>query len=60
MPISGLEDEIVVVVQGSEDALPVAHTCSMRLDLPPYRSKEQLQRGLDMGIEHGQGSFAVH
>lgn len=40
---------------GSEDLLPVAHTCFNILDLPNYKSKEILKRKLMQAIEHTHG-----
>ncbi|VDP93835.1 unnamed protein product [Echinostoma caproni] len=40
---------------GTEDWLPRSHTCFNRLDLPPYRSYEQLKSKLTMAIEETEG-----
>ncbi|XGW19851.1 hypothetical protein V3C99_003577 [Haemonchus contortus] len=40
---------------GKENWLPRSHTCFNRLDLPPYRSYEQLSEKLNMAIEMTEG-----
>ncbi|CAI5437785.1 unnamed protein product [Caenorhabditis angaria] len=40
---------------GKENWLPRSHTCFNRLDLPPYRSYEQLAEKLNMAIEMTEG-----
>lgn len=40
---------------GKETWLPRSHTCFNRLDLPPYRSYEQLFEKLTMAIEETEG-----
>ncbi|KAF1769544.1 hypothetical protein GCK72_001361 [Caenorhabditis remanei] len=40
---------------GKENWLPRSHTCFNRLDLPPYRSYEQLCEKLSMAIEMTEG-----
>ncbi|CAO4359963.1 unnamed protein product [Caenorhabditis nigoni] len=40
---------------GKENWLPRSHTCFNRLDLPPYRSYEQLVEKLSMAIEMTEG-----
>lgn len=40
---------------GKETWLPRSHTCFNRLDLPPYRSYEQLVEKLTMAIEETEG-----
>ncbi|OAF71338.1 hypothetical protein A3Q56_00917 [Intoshia linei] len=41
---------------GDEDALPRAHTCFNRLDLPPYKSFQKLKDKITFAIENTQGS----
>ena len=40
---------------GKETWLPRSHTCFNRLDLPPYRSYEQLVEKLNYAIEETEG-----
>jgi len=40
---------------GKETWLPRSHTCFNRLDLPPYRSYEQLSEKLTYAIEETEG-----
>uniref|UniRef100_A0A183FJ62 E3 ubiquitin-protein ligase n=1 Tax=Heligmosomoides polygyrus TaxID=6339 RepID=A0A183FJ62_HELPZ len=40
---------------GKENWLPRSHTCFNRLDLPPYRSYEQLSEKLNMAIDMTEG-----
>jgi len=40
---------------GKETWLPRSHTCFNRLDLPPYRSYEQLSEKLTLAIEETEG-----
>ncbi|XP_076448930.1 NEDD4-like E3 ubiquitin-protein ligase WWP2 [Babylonia areolata] len=40
---------------GKETWLPRSHTCFNRLDLPPYRSYDQLVEKLNMAIEETEG-----
>ncbi|TPP39623.1 E3 ubiquitin-protein ligase [Fasciola gigantica] len=40
---------------GTEEWLPRSHTCFNRLDLPPYRSYEQLKLKLLLAIEETEG-----
>jgi hypothetical protein len=40
---------------GKETWLPRSHTCFNRLDLPPYRSFEQLSEKLTLAIEETEG-----
>ena len=40
---------------GKETWLPRSHTCFNRLDLPPYKSYEQLVEKLNYAIEETEG-----
>ena len=40
------------------DALPVAHSCFNRLDLPPYRSYDELLQKLTLAVDETSG-FAL-
>lgn len=40
---------------GVPESLPVGHTCSNRLDLPPYPSRTVLKAKLDYAISETQG-----
>ncbi|XP_061737738.1 E3 ubiquitin-protein ligase NEDD4-like isoform X3 [Nerophis ophidion] len=44
---------------GTCDKLPRAHTCFNRLDLPPYKSFEELKEKLHIAIENAQGFDGV-
>ena len=44
---------------GSHDNLPVAHACFNQIDLPPYRSFDELFTKLRMAITEGEGCFAL-
>ncbi|KAM4596453.1 E3 ubiquitin-protein ligase NEDD4-like isoform 1-T1 [Fundulus diaphanus] len=44
---------------GTSDKLPRAHTCFNRLDLPPYKSFEELREKLNIAIENAQGFDGV-
>ncbi|KAG9341151.1 hypothetical protein JZ751_019590, partial [Albula glossodonta] len=44
---------------GTPDKLPRAHTCFNRLDLPPYKSFEELREKLHIAIENAQGFDGV-
>eukprot|EP00049_Salpingoeca_infusionum_P025616 m.20709 g.20709 ORF g.20709 m.20709 type:complete len:835 (-) comp8195_c0_seq1:206-2710(-) len=40
---------------GDHKALPRSHTCFNRLDLPPYKSKEELREKVLLAIEESEG-----
>ena len=40
---------------GNPNSYPRAHTCFNRLDLPPYKSYDQLAEKLTMAIEETEG-----
>lgn len=44
---------------GDYKQLPRAHTCFNRLDLPPYRSYEELREKLLLAIENSEGFDGV-
>ncbi|XP_014679559.1 PREDICTED: E3 ubiquitin-protein ligase Su(dx)-like [Priapulus caudatus] len=44
---------------GKETWLPRSHTCFNRLDLPPYKSYEQLKEKLNFAIEETEGFYQV-
>ncbi|KNC56410.1 E3 ubiquitin-protein ligase NEDD4 [Thecamonas trahens ATCC 50062] len=44
---------------GSPNSLPAAHTCFLRIDLPVYRSYDQLREKLLYAVEEGQGAFMM-
>lgn len=43
----------------NEKLLPVAHTCSQELDLPNYKTKEELKEKLIIAIYEGAESFNI-
>jgi hypothetical protein len=42
-----------------QDRLPVAHTCSLTIDVPPYATKELFKQKLIQAIEGAEG-FGIH
>jgi E3 ubiquitin-protein ligase HECW2 len=44
---------------GSQNDFPRAHTCFNRLDLPPYKSFQQLLNKLSVAIEYGNMGFGM-
>ncbi|EEB06317.1 HECT-type ubiquitin-protein ligase Pub2 [Schizosaccharomyces japonicus yFS275] len=63
IPLNGFKDihgsdgprKFVIEKVGTVDQLPHAHTCFNRLDLPPYQTKQQLDRKLTLAIEETAG-----
>ncbi len=43
----------------STDALPVAHLCSYVLDMPLYKSKEQMEEKVQYAINNTSDFFAI-
>ena len=43
----------------SQEHLPVAHTCGLQLDLPPYRSQKVLAAKLRLAVSAGNEGFFV-
>ncbi|KAA6352673.1 MAG: hypothetical protein EZS28_051800, partial [Streblomastix strix] len=39
--------------------LPVAHTCFNVIDLPPYKSKKELQQKIEQALENMGGGFTL-
>ena len=39
--------------------LPVAHTCFFQLDLPPYRTEDELRERLLLAINDGAGVMGL-
>ena len=46
---------LCVLQVGKDTWLPRSHTCFNRLDLPPYKSYEQLCEKLNFAIEETEG-----
>jgi E3 ubiquitin-protein ligase HUWE1 len=44
-------------VHGETAMLPTAHTCFNQLDLPAYKSREELHEKLTMAIKEGSEGF---
>ncbi|KAG7478362.1 hypothetical protein MATL_G00079690 [Megalops atlanticus] len=63
LPVGGFTDlmgsngpqKFCIEKVGKENWLPRSHTCFNRLDLPPYRSYEQLKEKLMFAIEETEG-----
>lgn len=53
---SFITDNCFLILQVGKDTwLPRSHTCFNRLDLPPYKSYEQLCEKLNFAIEETEG-----
>ncbi|OUM69102.1 hypothetical protein PIROE2DRAFT_38545, partial [Piromyces sp. E2] len=68
VPVTGFKDllgsgnniqHFTIKKYGTEDNLPIAHTCFNRIDLPPYTSKTLLKQKLLCAISEGMGSFLI-
>ncbi|KAI8608198.1 E3 ubiquitin-protein ligase hula [Chytriomyces sp. MP71] len=63
IPVNGFKDlqgsdgprRFCIEKTGEVDSLPKSHTCFNRLDLPPYRSYEVLEKKLTQAIENTVG-----
>ncbi|KKY37988.1 putative e3 ubiquitin-protein ligase hula [Diaporthe ampelina] len=63
IPVNGFKDlqgsdgprRFTIEKAGEVNNLPKAHTCFNRLDLPPYKSLEQLQQKLTIAVEETMG-----
>jgi len=63
IPVNGFKDlqgsdgprRFTIERAGDINNLPKAHTCFNRLDLPPYKTLEQLQQKLTMAVEETMG-----
>jgi len=63
IPVNGFKDlqgsdgprRFTIEKSGEPGNLPKAHTCFNRLDLPPYKSLEQLQHKLTIAVEETMG-----
>ncbi|KAI1187360.1 HECT-domain-containing protein [Nemania serpens] len=63
IPVNGFKDlqgsdgprRFTIEKAGDMGNLPKAHTCFNRLDLPPYKSLEQLQQKLTIAVEETMG-----
>jgi E3 ubiquitin-protein ligase NEDD4 len=63
IPVNGFKDlqgsdgprRFTIEKAGEIGNLPKAHTCFNRLDLPPYKSLEQLQQKLTIAVEETMG-----
>ncbi|XP_023664547.2 itchy E3 ubiquitin protein ligase b [Paramormyrops kingsleyae] len=63
LPVGGFADlmgsngaqKFCIEKVGKENWLPRSHTCFNRLDLPPYKSYEQLKEKLSFAIEETEG-----
>ncbi|KAK4100025.1 HECT-domain-containing protein [Parathielavia hyrcaniae] len=63
IPVNGFKDlqgsdgprRFTIEKAGDINNLPKAHTCFNRLDLPPYKTLEQLQHKLTMAVEETMG-----
>lgn len=60
LPCGGLgENPITVVLWVGRDAsdLPMVHTCSREVHMPPYTSRMELRAKLLLAVEHRQDGF---
>ncbi|KAI9329015.1 hypothetical protein DFJ73DRAFT_790954 [Zopfochytrium polystomum] len=63
IPVNGFKDlhgsdgprRFTIEKTGTLEQLPKSHTCFNRLDLPPYKSLDQLEKKLTMAIEETMG-----
>ncbi|KAK0552912.1 hypothetical protein OC846_001491 [Tilletia horrida] len=63
IPVNGFKDlqgsdgprRFTIEKSGEVTALPKSHTCFNRIDLPPYSSKEDLERKLIIAVEETMG-----
>lgn len=56
VPYGGFKEYPLVINRGFVvEHLPVAHTCFNTLDLPPYASKLDLKKKLNIAISEGKG-----
>ena len=57
VPIQGMKSLkfIIQPVKGGTQFFPVAHTCFNLLDLPMYKTKEEMENKLLSAIEHSHG-----
>ncbi|KAF8568041.1 hypothetical protein P879_06632 [Paragonimus westermani] len=63
IPVGGFKDlmgskgrqRFCIEKVGDDTWLPRSHTCFNRLDLPPYRSYDQLKEKLTLAIEESEG-----
>jgi E3 ubiquitin-protein ligase NEDD4 len=63
IPVNGFKDlqgsdgprKFTIEKTGEIDALPKAHTCFNRIDLPPYKNIQTLEQKLTMAIEETMG-----
>ncbi|KAK2737752.1 hypothetical protein FQN57_007399 [Myotisia sp. PD_48] len=63
IPVNGFKDlqgsdgprRFTIEKSGDVNALPKSHTCFNRLDLPPYKSYEALQKKLSIAVEETLG-----
>ncbi|KAL2758142.1 hypothetical protein ACRALDRAFT_1055137 [Sodiomyces alcalophilus JCM 7366] len=63
IPVNGFKDlqgsdgprRFTIEKTGDVNNLPKAHTCFNRLDMPPYKSLEQLQQKLTIAVEETMG-----
>ncbi|KAI9144726.1 hypothetical protein BKA69DRAFT_1122162 [Paraphysoderma sedebokerense] len=63
IPVNGFKDlqgsdgprRFTIEKAGEDHALPKAHTCFNRIDLPPYKSYEQLVSKLTLAVEETMG-----
>ncbi|ORX67732.1 HECT-domain-containing protein [Anaeromyces robustus] len=67
IPITGFKDlqgnghiqHFKLKKAGDIDSLPISHTCFNRIDLPPYKSYEQLNKKLLLAISDGNNEFTL-
>lgn len=59
MPYGSFKDKPLTFSNygGSTNQLPIAHTCSWNMEIPCYKSKEDMKNKILLAIFEGQGSF---
>jgi len=60
VPFGGFKEHAVRIYHNSEkEGLPIAHTCSYAIEIPPYDSKDKLREKLLTAIFDGAGEFQI-
>ena len=50
-------DQFTFFLTGGSGLLPAAHTCFNQLDLPEYKSEEEMREKLRLALKEGSGGF---
>lgn len=61
VPIEGFKNLNIIIsrLDGNENSLPVAHSCSKELELPNYSTKEILIKKMNYALEEGSVGFYI-